>query len=272
MKLAKKLMLLFLTMVILLSSVTVVQADFGDPLTEEERSNWQTILDSEPVDLWDYDVQIDDSRISQRTVFLDITVTERCLISRVFSAESVAILSKDTGEVIGIDDLSGLYFEEYRYEKVDKSGRKTPIELIDMLEDQASIRGMCETTGKWDIDLGFYYETTMIRKNYPLDLPDYFDETKHTLVFCSTAIVENKEEKDTAIIPINTAPVKGDTDGDGIVTLTDVQRMMMYMAGWNMIGHFDPVICDTDGNGALDLSDVSFWLKYIAGWDVVLVK
>lgn len=67
----------------------------------------------------------------------------------------------------------------------------------------------------------------------------------------------------------SSALLKGDTNGDRNVNLSDITAMLKTIAGWENV-ECDATASDTNGDGTTTLSDVSLALQYIAGWDVVM--
>ena len=61
----------------------------------------------------------------------------------------------------------------------------------------------------------------------------------------------------------------GDVNADGSVTLTDVSKLLQYVAKWNVEG-FDAAAADVTGDGSVNLTDASRMLQYIAKWNVTL--
>ena len=63
--------------------------------------------------------------------------------------------------------------------------------------------------------------------------------------------------------------IYGDVNGDELVTLSDVSKVLQYIAKWE-VKDFDEAAADVTGDGLVTLSDASRMLQYIAKWDVTL--
>ncbi len=63
--------------------------------------------------------------------------------------------------------------------------------------------------------------------------------------------------------------VYGDVTGEGDVNLSDVSRLLQFIAKWEGV-EVNTVAADVTGEGDVNLSDVSRLLQFIAKWDVVL--
>ncbi len=67
---------------------------------------------------------------------------------------------------------------------------------------------------------------------------------------------------------IFSASAAGDANGDGKINLSDVSRILQYIAKWDVTLSTDAA--DVTGDGKVNLSDASRILQYIAKWDVTL--
>ena len=61
----------------------------------------------------------------------------------------------------------------------------------------------------------------------------------------------------------------GDVNGDEIINLNDVSKLLQYVAKWEVEG-FNAEAADVTADGTVNLTDAARMLQYIAKWDVVL--
>ena len=61
----------------------------------------------------------------------------------------------------------------------------------------------------------------------------------------------------------------GDVNGDGKTNISDVSRLLKYVAGWKNT-YVDINQLDVSGDGKTNLADAATLLKHIAGWDTEL--
>lgn len=65
---------------------------------------------------------------------------------------------------------------------------------------------------------------------------------------------------------ITVGVIPGDVDLNGYANLSDVARLMQYIAKWDVSVELDAA--DVNGDGAVNLSDVARLMKHVAKWDV----
>ena len=65
---------------------------------------------------------------------------------------------------------------------------------------------------------------------------------------------------------ITVGVIPGDVDLNGYANLSDVARLMQYIAKWDVSVALDAA--DVNGAGAVDLSVVARLMKHVAKWDV----
>jgi len=61
----------------------------------------------------------------------------------------------------------------------------------------------------------------------------------------------------------------GDVNGDTKINLTDVSKLLQYVAKWN-VENFAEAAADVNADGKVNLSDAARMLQYIAKWEVTL--
>ena len=94
-------------------------------------------------------------------------------------------------------------------------------------------------------------------------------ETSEGLRTKSCTVCGGEVERET--LPMLSTLVYGDVNGDGSINLSDVSKVLQYIAKWE-VKDFDPAAADVNGDGKVNLTDASRMLQYIAKWDVVLGK
>ena len=65
---------------------------------------------------------------------------------------------------------------------------------------------------------------------------------------------------------VDSSPANGDVNGDGAVNLSDVTRLLQFLAKWDVV--IDGTVADVTGDGKINLSDAALIMKRIAGWNV----
>ena len=61
-----------------------------------------------------------------------------------------------------------------------------------------------------------------------------------------------------------TKVIKGDADGDGVVTVADVTLIQRYIAEFNITGKFDRKAADINGDGTVSIDDVTIIQRFLA--------
>lgn len=67
-----------------------------------------------------------------------------------------------------------------------------------------------------------------------------------------------------------TVIILGDVNGDGKITKTDAQRVLQYVAGWDV--SLSKLAADADGDGKITSADASRILQYVGGWKNVITQ
>lgn len=136
-----------------------------------------------------------------------------------------------------------------------------------------------ERTAGWSLDYTEYYKVMAAAQriseaeyaNYSV-LREAMQPDVYALSFTQEALdstTDNIRSAIYALIP-KTEPMRGDLNGDGIISLKDAVLLRRLIAGgWNVSA--DEAVSDVNGDGAVNLKDVVMLRRYAAGgWGVVL--
>ena len=106
------------------------------------------------------------------------------------------------------------------------------------------------------------------------ELRGMFDETDGdiTVSFGDRTLGDDEAVPHGAVISNGsvsaTATIYGDNNSDGKVNLSDISRLLQFIAGWEITP--DAVSSDVDNDGEITLLDATKTLKKISGWHVQL--
>ena len=74
------------------------------------------------------------------------------------------------------------------------------------------------------------------------------------------------EDTDIPVEPEDPEIIKGDSNGDGVVSSKDNTLLRRYLAGWDIEG-LNLEASDINGDGEVNSKDVTYLARALAGWD-----
>lgn len=134
---------------------------------------------------------------------------------------------------------------------------------------------------------GQQIESIEIFRDVKLELPDYFDYARHSIMFFTYVVdfYPNKDYSAPTDVPSLSVTdafevdlddfIFGDADGNCTVDLKDVTIMLKYLAKWKSVKIAKPIYafdydecCFSLENCYYNMPAIISVLKFIAGWDI----